>query len=995
MRGTSLVDSLGAVEPVTWVIAGGALLLLVLLAVWRYRSVRSPGREGSHRETAEEHRRLAEIFEKAPSWIAVLDGPDHVFVRANPAYYELVGDRELMGRPVREVFPELEGKGYFETLDRVYETGEAVEVQERPLLLDGADGETTEEKYLTFVYQPRRDGGEITGVIAHGVDVTEQVERRQEAVRRKERLDRILETSADGVLLADTDGNFTFANPAAEEMLGLGTSEIADRSYRDPAWGICGPDGGPFPDEQLPVARVLRTGEAVKGVEHGVERPDGTLLVLSVNAAPLFGPDGEVRGVVASLRNVTERRKLERSLRRREQRYATVLTEISDVVTILDQEGTIRYESPSIEQVFGYDPEELVGRPVFELIHPDDVDRTVEAFTAVLEGRAEAERTVQYRHRHVDGSWRQVESTGVLPEDEALGPVVVTRDITERVEAQQKYRAMFTTNPSAVSLSTLEGGVFVDVNPAFEELLGYARAEVVGSTVEELGLWSRPEARDRVVADVRETGAVHNREVELRTAGGERLHALFSASILEIGDRRYLVGASQDITERKRFEEELEHRSLHDPLTGLANRTLLAERVEQGLAMARRRGSPLGLFMLDVDHFKRVNDRLGHAAGDRVLTELAHRLQAVLRESDTVARWGGDEFFVVLPELEQPDGIARIRERIREAVRSPIEVEGEAVTVDVTIGAVLHGDSGWRGAVQTEDPDELIRFGSLALHRAKENAPAGFRLFDADAGGVEEGAVQIRRERALRDALEDDRIVPHYQPIVRLEDGTLVGVEALARWRHPERGMVPPAEFIPLAEELGLIGALDETVLREGSREVAGWIDAEAGGPPVRVAFNLSGQQFAAPRLVERLHRRIEEAGLRPGQVNLEVTETSLMRVPATIEELRARGFSVFVDDFGTGYSTFAYLRDLELDGLKIDMSFVQGIVENPSDAALVETMLTLGRKLGLTVIAEGIETVEQHRKLRDLGCELGQGYLFARPMPAAEMASRWRAAGG
>lgn len=234
---------------------------------------------------------------------------------------------------------------------------------------------------------------------------------------------------------------------------------------------------------------------------------------------------------------------------------------------------------------------------------------------------------------------------------------------------------------------------------------------------------------------------------------------LFSAALLDRGGEELLVGAIQDISSLKEVERQLEHRSLHDPLTGLANRVLLSDRVEQGLARARRHGQPLGLLMLDLDHFKRVNDRLGHTAGDRVLTEFSRRLRDVLREPDTVARWGGDEFVVLLPELEEPDGIVEVCERIRDAVRPPIEAGGEAVHVDVTIGAVVHSEAGHRGAVQTEEPDELIRFGSLALHWAKDESPAGFKLFDP--GEAVEGAAQIRRERELREALDEGGIVPH------------------------------------------------------------------------------------------------------------------------------------------------------------------------------------------------------------------------------------------
>lgn len=446
-----------------------------------------------------------------------------------------------------------------------------------------------------------------------------------------------------------------------------------------------------------------------------------------------------------------------------------------------------------------------------------------------------------------------------------------------------------------------------------------------------------------------------------------------------------------------RTREQLRHQALHDPLTGLPNRALLADRIEQGVARSRRSGTPLGLIMLDIDRFKRVNDRLGHAAGDRVLSEVARRLEEAVRREDTVARWGGDEFVIVLPELERVEGLARVRERIREQVRPPIDTAREPVHVDVTLGAVVRGAGDHRRAVQTDDPDELVRFGSLALHRAKEDAPAGFRVFDPDE--EREGAAEVRRERELRDALGRGDIVPHYQPVVRIEDGSVVRVEALARWRHPDRGLLSPADFVPLAEDLGLIGAVDDAVRRRGCRTVAEWKDHLDGGRTLELAVNVSGRRFGDPELAETLEREVRRAGLRPGQVILELTETTLMRKPAGVEAVRRRGFRVYVDDFGTGYSSLGYLRDLELDGLKIDLSFVQGIVDSAPDAAIVETLLTLGDRLDLEVVAEGVESQAQRERLRGLGCELGQGFLFARPASAEETAARWRegraAAGG
>lgn len=570
------------------------------------------------------------------------------------------------------------------------------------------------------------------------------------------------------------------------------------------------------------------------------------------------------------------------------------------------------------------------------------------------------------------------------------------QELRDDVEAEihRKYRAIFDTTPSAVAVATTDDGRFVDANEAFGELLGHRPEDVVGSTADELGVWARPEERDRIIEKIRETGKVKDEEVEFRDVHGETIDVAFSGSLLELGGERYLVGGARDVTDRKAMEERLRHRALHDPLTDLPNRTLLSDRVEQGLARARRHGAALGLLMLDVDRFKRINDQLGHTAGDRVLREIARRLRGAVRDEDTVGRWGGDEFVAVLPDVEDVLTIGDVQERIRETVgRPPVEAGGESLTIEVGIGAVLYSDAGHRLAVQTRDPEELIRLGEIALHEAKDRSPTGFKLYDPEEDM--EGIGQIRLEEELRSALAHDRIVPHFQPLVRLEDGAVVGLEALARWEHPDRGLVAPSEFVPLAEEVGLIGDVGEAVYREGCRQAARWVPADADEGGIRLSFNLSGQQFDDPELGDELDRWREEAGMPAGRVILEVTETSVMRNPIEIHGLQQRGYRIYVDDFGTGYSTFTYLRDLEPDGLKIDMTFVQGVVGSPSNAALVETMLTLGRRLGLDVVAEGIETEEQRRTLESLGCELGQGYLFSRPVPAREVDDLLRDAGG
>lgn len=686
-------------------------------------------------------------------------------------------------------------------------------------------------------------------------------------------------------------------------------------------------------------------------------------------------------------------REREASLRRSEQRYRDLFENNVAGVFRATLDGELLECNRAFARTFGYEsPEELEGVDVRRM-YPSGVEREDYMRRLREEGRLVNEE-VCLKHR--DDSLVWILENSLLTEDPETGELVnegTFVDITDRKEAEQERRLLST------AVETMGTGVLITgpnltepgpeiryVNEAMTEMTGYREDELLGRTPRILqGPDTEREVLERLKDQLGSGKPFEGQTINYRK-DGTPYHLRWQITPLrdEDGEISHFVSVQEDITDRKRLEEQLRHQALHDPLTGLANRTLLSDRVEHGLARCRRRGQSLGLLMLDVDHFKRINDRLGHTAGDQVLTSLARRFEEAVRGEDTVARWGGDEFVVVLPELTEPGAVEEVRERIRGAVRPPVQADGEAVQVDLTIGAVVYSHEPHPLAVQTESPEEMLRFASLALHWAKEESPGGYSLFDPAA--EVEGVTQIRREGELRNAVKRGEIVPYYQPVVRFDDGAPVGVEALARWRHPQRGLVSPAEFIPLAEELGLIDDLQEVMIRQGCRQAARWARENDMEAPVEIAFNISGLQTRSPDLADELRGFVQEAGCRPEQVILEITETSLMQRPATVDALRAAGFRVYIDDFGTGYSTFTYLRELEVDGLKIDMTFVQGLTESDSDAALVETMVTLGERLGLDVIAEGVETDGQLRRLQTLGCRFGQGYLFGRPVSSDEI---------
>ena len=426
-----------------------------------------------------------------------------------------------------------------------------------------------------------------------------------------------------------------------------------------------------------------------------------------------------------------------------------------------------------------------------------------------------------------------------------------------------------------------------------------------------------------------------------------------------------------DITERKAVEEALEHRALHDALTGLPNRILLRDRIEQALRRSERSGRPIAVVYLDLDGFKRINDSLGHDAGDELLLHVADRLTAAVRPADTVARLGGDEFAILLEESEEDDVVAHVTERVMEALDAPIPIGDRQVVASASLGLAI------------SDPDatamSILRDADVAMYHAKALGGNQWVRHEPEMRALIDE--QLRLELDLVAALDDDQFELLYQPVMRLDTDTLVGFEALLRWHHPALGLIGPDRFIPIAERTGLIVPIGQWVLEKACATLASW----DGRPWLTMAVNVSGRQLASDQLVHHVALAIERSGIEPDRLVLEITETTLIENVAqagrTLQQLRDLGVRLAIDDFGTGYSSLAYLRQFPVDILKIDKSLINTIVERGQIPPIVRGLLDLASTLHLQTVAEGIELEVQHEQLRDGECEMGQGYLFARPM--------------
>jgi diguanylate cyclase (GGDEF)-like protein/PAS domain S-box-containing protein len=545
--------------------------------------------------------------------------------------------------------------------------------------------------------------------------------------------------------------------------------------------------------------------------------------------------------------------------------------------------------------------------------------------------------------------------------------------------AQIFMTAVVEAMPSMVFVKRADDHRYVLLNRAGEKILGLSRDEVVGRTDADFHpaeLAALYVERDREVIESGEVRVIEEDLVPRKDGSMAMLRTKKIAIADADGRAEYLLGVSEDIADRKRAEAQIARLAHYDPLTELPNRVLFQKHLGEALSRRARSGDQLAVHFIDLDRFKTVNDTLGHPIGDALLRVAAERLRGCVREGDTVARLGGDEFAVVQTGLTDMSGATRLAERVVEAMAAPFDIQGHQVMIGASVGVSAAPSDG-------DDADELLKKADMALYRAKADGRGAFHFFER----AMDEQLQARRalELDLRRALAAGEFQLYYQPLYNLGDDRVTGCEALLRWNHPERGMVSPADFIPLAEEIGLIVQLGEWVLREACAEAARWPDH------VRLAVNLSPAQFRDRGLVRTVISALAVSGLPAERLELEITESVLLQDNAAnmsmLHDLKALGVRISMDDFGTGYSSLSYLRSFPFDKIKIDQTFVRDILEDSDALAIIKAVLDLGSSLGIVTTAEGVETVEQLNALRDQGCAEIQGYFISRPAPASEIA--------
>src|SRR5271157_3343292 len=955
------------------------------------------GRKRAERQIRESEERYRTVFQTSPDGVIISRQSDGVILDVNQLFLDSVGfeRNEVIGRTVVQLglwVNDSDKQMYFEQLNQQGEYRD-LEVQSRK--------KKGELFWIRLSASLIEIGGERCRItFAKEISEVKAAQARmaaaQEALRQsEERYRTAFQTSIDAITISrQDDGEFVDVNQTFLNMFGYEREEVIGRTSLElRIWSE--------PQDRQRLVEVLRTESVCRGIEFQFTKKNGQRLWGLVSGERI-----EIDGVPSFLlivRDISEAKAAEQrlaaaqeALRTSEERYRTVFQTSLDAISInrVSDEKYIDCNQAFLDNL-GFEREEVLGRTSQELnIWADD--RDLQKLVEILRQNYSC-RGLEARFRKKNGEvrWGEI-SAEVIELDGVYCIISITRDTSAAKEAEERlasaqealraseerYRTVFQTSPDLVDINRLDDGTFIDANDAYLDILGFEREEVIGRTSWELNIWADPRDRQSFVELLRQNSNCRNLEANLRRKNGEIFSALISAAVIELDGVPCIVSITRDMSAAKEAENTIRNLAFYDPLTGLPNRRLLLDRLRQALAASARWGRTQALLLIDLDNLKTLNETLGHQTGDHVLQEFARRLAACVRETDTVARLGGDEFVVMLEDLsEVPEEAAAqaqaVSEKILASVDQPYLFDDRECLSSASIGITVFGD-------RPNSTDDILQQTDIALHQAKAAGRNTMRFFSPAL----QAAVNARAtlEEDLRKAIKTNQFLLYYQP--QVEQGRLTGAEALIRWKHPLRGIVPPDQFIPLAEETGLILPLGEWVLENACTQIAAWAGQKQTAD-FTVAVNISARQLRQPEFVGQVLAALDRTGANPERLRLELTESMLVEnieeIIAKMTQLKSHGLRFSLDDFGTGYSSLAYLKRLPLDRLKVDRAFVRDILVDASSGAIAQTILSLGRAMGLSVIAEGVETEEQLTFLVGLGCHSFQGYLFSRPLPVKE----------
>ena len=835
------------------------------------------------------------------------------------------------------------------------------------------------------------------------------------------------------ICTVDLDGRIRAWNPAAEQLLGWTAAEVIGRKVPF----LAEDDLERVSDEAEVLWRIGHLGN----VEFSPVCRDGSRRHAIASASVLRDPDGSPTGALVLLTDVTGPREATRALEASERKWRHMLDNISDTVIVLDTDGRVRETSGRFEEASGYAAGDLAGTDGFDLVHPDDRERAIEAFSAVL-ADPEGEHAEVIRTRHADGHYEHIEYTAVnLLDEPTIGGIVLTGRNVTQVKASE---ALMAGEVLILELIAKDAPLTDTLTALAHMVEDHTRAHVAVLFVEDedgpLRLGGTGEGFPRALAELaqqvpvdwlRRQYAAHpdlllrpvpdlagiDPEPEIADHRDQLLdQGIGAVHVVPVADRRSealygivvwyhdrphrhsaheekVAAVSAHLAaiaiDRARAQHELEHAAWHDELTGLPNRNAVMARLERSLAATRDDGTTSAAMFVDIDRFKVVNDSLGHSAADRLLARVARRIANVAPPGALVGHFAADEFVIVLDDVDGIGDPLLVAERIDSALSEPFSLPDGEVYLSASVGIALSDDA--------HTAEVLLQHADTALTRAKRLGRSRVEVFDTDLRA--EALARLHRERDLRLAVDRGDLVLHFQPKVAVGSERIVGAEALLRWEHPEEGRIPPTEFIPIAEENGLIRRIGAWVLEESVRHARAWVDELPAHERFVISVNLSARQLSSPELLDDVARVLEVHRWPPDQLMLELTETVLIDDTETSLEalaaLKRLGVKLAIDDFGTGYSSLNYLHRFPVDVVKIDRAFVIDLDAAGEGSPVAAAVMHVARALGLTTCAEGVEEGHQLDGLRALGCQWAQGFLFAEPLPADEMADALARDGG
>ncbi len=803
-----------------------------------------------------------------------------------------------------------------------------------------------------------------------------------------ERYHELFDALSEGVVMVAADGKVLAANTSAKAMLGMTALKIEGALRTDAAWRATREDGTVYPPHDFPVRKTLRTGKSLKNILVGIQLPRRKLRWLSVNTQPLFArSQRKPIAVVASFEDITRQRRIEAE----HTNLAAAVQASPDAITCTDLDSKFVSWNPGAEQLFGYTAKESIGRVAGWMVPEQKRAKLLEHRARVLTGESIVNWPTQRTRK--DGRRIFVESSYAPIRDargRVSGIVGVHRDVTrmeemiERVKAsEQLFRLALDGIPDIFMIYEPDLRLkFINQHGAV--LLNKTVDEIVGRRDEEL---LPPEVAGTYLPTLRnalDSKSSQSAEITFALRGRQySVHATFVPTLDEQGEVRQILGILHDFTKRRQTEERLSFMAQYDALTGLPNRYLLLDRLEAAMLRAKRGKTLLGVLYLDLDRFKQINDTHGHATGDLLLQQVAERLAGTLRATDTIARLGGDEFTVLVESASNVSEITAVADKIKNAFATPFETESGEIFTTTSVGIALYPDHDY-------NRDELLKNADVAMYSAKQERNA-WQVYHPDMNS--NSANRLNMEVELRHALERNEFELCFQPQIQIATGAVVGMEALIRWQSEKLGAVGPSEFIPLAEDTGLIVPIGEWILRSAYKQCKQW--EQAGMTPLPVSVNIAAPQFRRNDLLQVVESILSELKLDPAWLAFEITESSIMKheeqTIKTLFALRDMGVKLSIDDFGTGYSSLSYLKRFPIDKLKIDQSFVRDITVDSNDAAIVSAIIAMSKQLGLKTVAEGVETDAQLQFLTRIACDEYQGYLFSKPVAAADVPALFR----